>query len=702
MEMDEPIDDELLVQLHARLQRGETVELEVKEGKSNLPNEIWPTVSAFANTNGGWIILGMSEVGGEIEITGVKNPEAQIKNFFDILHNPNKLSSPILRDEDVGIVRSGDKRLIVIRVPAAPRKTKPVFINKSPFTGTFIRKHEGDYKCGEGEVTRMMREASAEDADAVILKGYDLSDLDMASLARFRRRDLTANPDVHRVGLSDLDYLRSLNAYRRDRHTGQEGLTVTGILLFGTMAAIRDWRGHHRIDFRIRDSTDLEQDRWVDRVLWDGNLFGAFETIYPKLVADLPTPFLLLDGVRVTQTDAHVAMREAFVNLLVHADYSEKQSSLIIKDEQGCSFQNPGNSRVRRLDMVAGNRSDPRNPNLVAAFRYIGLAEEAGSGIPKIVRAWKKLGFRTPDIDVGTERYEFQLKLARLHLIAPEDRAWLSQLSNVTEQPAHLALVYAREHATIDNSQLRTISGLLPRGAGKTLKDLRDLGYLTPEGSGRYTRYALSDTLKASVAEAFIDQGASAAEAWDAACGISRGESLGRSTASMGHTIGHKAEGSENTSSAIGHSEASLGHKDGSAGEGDTSSGHSEPGIGHSEFPLSNSDQASSDTMDADEQLWLDTELRSPPGFPGSHDDWSKMARVTEGVRSERRVTGAVLQAAVLAACALSPASQSELVQLTGRSRAQIKRAVRPLLETGKLVQTEEVVTHPNQRYAAG
>ena len=668
MEMDEPIDDELLIQLHARLQRGETVELEVKEGKSNLPNEIWPTVSAFANTNGGWIILGMREVGGKIEITGVKNPEAQIKNFFDILHNPNKLSSPILRDEDVGTVRSGDKRLIVIRVPAAPRKTKPIYINKSPFLGTYIRKHEGDYKCGEGEVTRMMREASAEDADAAILKGYDLADLDMGSLTRFRRRDLTANPDAHRAGLSDLDYLRALNAYRRDRQTGQEGLTVTGILLFGTMAAIRDWRGHHRIDFRIRDSTDLEQDRWVDRVLWDGNLFGAFETIYPKLVADIPTPFLLLDGVRVTQTDTHVAMREAFVNLLVHADYSEKESSLIIRDEQGCFFKNPGDSRVRRLDMMAGNRSDPRNPNLVAAFRYIGLAEEAGSGIPKIVRAWKKLGFRTPDIDVGTERYEFQLKLARLHLIAPEDRAWLAQLPDVHSEPARLALVYVREHGQIDNALLRTIAGVLPRTATQTLGELRDREYLVAEGSGRYTRYSMSEWLMGIVANIYMDHGVTAEDAWRAASGLAgTTPDLGDIGVEPGHKDGE-----------LGHSEVEPGHKGGELGHSEVEPGRKPPDPSHNESG----------------------QIAQPPSFQGLPATWARMLEVSEGIRrTDRTASPDELPTAIVAMAGIQPVSASELVVLTNRSARHIRRTLAELLESGRIVPTEAVASHPRQRY---
>jgi ATP-dependent DNA helicase RecG len=91
------------------------------------------------------------------------------------------------------------------------------------------------------------------------------------------------------------------------------------------------------------------------------------------------------------------------VNLLVHADYAETDASLIVRSPDGYFFRNPGSSRVSEFDLLAGDRSDPRNPELVRMFRYIGLAEEAGSGMPKIIRAWRELGFVLPDIDVGTD-----------------------------------------------------------------------------------------------------------------------------------------------------------------------------------------------------------------------------------------------------------------------------------------------------------
>ena len=65
-------------ELIARLNDIEWNDFEVKEALGGLPKSIWETVSAFSNTTGGWIILGVKEKktenGPEFIINGVSNP----------------------------------------------------------------------------------------------------------------------------------------------------------------------------------------------------------------------------------------------------------------------------------------------------------------------------------------------------------------------------------------------------------------------------------------------------------------------------------------------------------------------------------------------------------------------------------------------------------------------------------------------------
>ena len=74
-------------------------------------------------------------------------------------------------------------------------------------------------------------------------------------------------------------------------------------------------------DYQEKMSVD-ENVRWTDRICmdgtWEANLFQFYRRVYPKLSSVLPKPFRLENGVRLEDTTTHVALREAFVNTLVH------------------------------------------------------------------------------------------------------------------------------------------------------------------------------------------------------------------------------------------------------------------------------------------------------------------------------------------------------------------------------------------------
>lgn len=482
----------LLATLLERLEGREALDLEFKSARGSLPKDLWPTVSAFANTRGGWIVLGVREREGELELEGVRDALALLQTFHDLVRNPQKISYPVCGAYDASIESLGDNtQVLVFRIPAAPRKQRPVYINGNPYLGTYVRRHTGDYHCTKAEVDRMMREASDVSADSTVLPHFTLDDLDRDTLLRYRRRYQTLNPSSPWNGYDDQRFLQAIGGLARDRERGREGITVAGLLMFGTPEPLREWRSRHLIDYRrLSDDADSES-RWEDRVAWEGNLLGAFEAIYPRLIEGRPVPFRLEGGTRMAEGPAHVALREALVNLLVHADYAETQASLIIRSPDGYQLRNPGSSRVPESDLLTGDRSDPRNPELVKMFRLIGLAEEAGTGIPKIIRAWRELGFRLPAIDVGTERYEFTLSLRHAHLLSEEDRGWLRSLGDRWTEAEQLALVLARHEGEVDNVSLRRLTGQHPADVTKVLGSLRDRGLLQMIGLGRGAWYQL-------------------------------------------------------------------------------------------------------------------------------------------------------------------------------------------------------------------
>ena len=91
------------------LLRGERVILECKKAKAEVPKSVWQTYSAFANTIGGLILLGVDEdlqekdVSKRFQIIGVDEPSKIITDFWNTL-NSDKVNENILLDSDVEVV----------------------------------------------------------------------------------------------------------------------------------------------------------------------------------------------------------------------------------------------------------------------------------------------------------------------------------------------------------------------------------------------------------------------------------------------------------------------------------------------------------------------------------------------------------------------------------------------------------------------
>lgn len=115
---------------------GENCEIEFKESRNQIPKSLWSTYSAFANTRGGFIVLGISENKDTQQciIDGVNNTNNILKDFWNTINNKVKISSNILTDKDINILDINDVEIIVIRVPRANRREKPIYINNNPMT----------------------------------------------------------------------------------------------------------------------------------------------------------------------------------------------------------------------------------------------------------------------------------------------------------------------------------------------------------------------------------------------------------------------------------------------------------------------------------------------------------------------------------------------------------------------------------------
>ncbi|MDR5904801.1 RNA-binding domain-containing protein [Franzmannia qiaohouensis] len=486
----------------------ESVDVECKlaqgrDGKGALPKEFWPTYSAFANTQGGDIFLGVRErSGGRFELAGVADPQKVLDDLWTGLNNSQKVSINLLRDRWVRTLEIDGKSVVHIHVPAATRQQKPVYLRGNPLTGTYRRFNSTDHLLGEEQVRRMLAEQVEDSRDNEILPGFGLDDLDVESFNQYRQLYANLQPD-HPWNQHDAQaFLYQIGGWRRDRETGRSGLTRAGLLMFGQQVAIIEAFPNYMLDYQERPEPKAEL-RWVDRLTldgsWSGNVFDFYRRVIRKLTADLKVPFALEGDQRQDDTLVHKALREALVNTLVHADYTGRASILVVKRPDMFGFRNPGLMRVPADQAMAGGHSDCRNRLLQNMFRYVGLGENAGSGLPKIFQGWSSQHWRKPVLrEAHSPSDQTLLELHMLSLVPESVLAELrgslgeSVFADLSDKE-RLILVTAVIEKAVNHRRMMSILDIHPRDLSQLLSGLVEKGLMLRNGAGQGTVYFLPD-----------------------------------------------------------------------------------------------------------------------------------------------------------------------------------------------------------------
>ncbi|MFM2448875.1 MAG: hypothetical protein RIS44_1325 [Pseudomonadota bacterium] len=483
----------------------ESVSLECKlangrDGKGALPEDFWPTYSAMANADGGVVILGLRDRKGQFEPVGIENPDKVRTELFNNLNNRQKVSINLLTDAHVREWLLDGKTLVVIEIPRARRQQRPVFLTANPLSGnTYRRLNEGDRPLPDEDVKRMLAEQVEDSRDDRILPHFGFDDLDMGSFRAYRQVFANRDPGHPWNEENDQAFLRRIGGWRQDRETGDAGLTLAGLLMFGQMHVIQEVLPNYMLDYQERPAAKAER-RWVDRLTldgkWSGNLYDFYRKVYLKLTGDLKVPFQLENGERQDETPVHIALREALANVLVHADYSERASVLIVKRPDMFGFRNPGLMRIPVEVALHGGEPDCRNRNLHKMFRFVGVGEQAGTGIPRIYQGWRSQHWNPPKLYEASTPYNQTLMELRMidlfpaHVMSDLRSRLGAQFEQLTQE-ARVAVALAASEGTVNHARLYTVSASHPVELTRTLQQLTQLGILDSSGIGRGAVYFL-------------------------------------------------------------------------------------------------------------------------------------------------------------------------------------------------------------------
>lgn len=467
--------------------------IEAKKALGGLPKSIWETYSAFANTYGGIILLGVEERADKsLHPVDLPDPDRLIREFWDIVNNPNRTSVNILSVRDVFVQEVDGAHIVVIRVPRAERSYKPVYVDGNPLC-TYRRNGEGDYRCTREEYQAMVRDASVRTQDMLVLNEMDLGVFHPESVRSYRQRMHLSRPGHAWESLEDEEFLLKLGAVGIGSD-GKKHPTSAGLLMFGNeYDIVREFNAYF-LDYQEQYDADT---RWTDRIIsssgdWNGNVYDFYFRIYNRLIQDIKVPFRMDGGNRVDDTPVHQALREALANCLVNADYYGRQGLVILKKRDGITMSNPGSFRIELDAAKSGGVSDPRNGTMLKMFNLIDIGERAGSGIPNIFRVWREQGWAAPTF---TEQLEPERTILSLTFEKIGDKKSVIKIGDkksvINEKMKETIIAYLTDHAEAKTAEIAAYIGLKLSRTRDYLNELIAEDIVVAEGGNRNRTYRL-------------------------------------------------------------------------------------------------------------------------------------------------------------------------------------------------------------------
>ena len=352
-------------ELYYQIQNGESLTVEFKKSTNDITSDVYDTVCSFSNRDGGYIFLGISDNG---TILGV-NPDAvdkMKKNFVTSINNPNKIYPPLYLS--LSEYECDGKIILYTYVPVGTT----VYRNAGRI---FDRSNESDIDITNNADLVYRLYARKQESFYVnkVYPVFKVSDLRHDLIERARRK--TRNDHPWR-SMDDETLLRSAKLILTDRMSGQEGITLASILLFGPDQLIYSVLPQHKTDALVRV---YNTDRYDDRDIIETNLLDSYDRLMDFGKKHLNDTFTL-DGIRRVSSRDWI-LREVIANLLAHRDFSSGYiASMIIERKQlvtknGNVANGFGSLKLNSFKPV------PKNPPIADVFREIGWADELGSGM---------------------------------------------------------------------------------------------------------------------------------------------------------------------------------------------------------------------------------------------------------------------------------------------------------------------------------
>ena len=402
------------------------------EYKSQMIDDIYKEVIAFANTDGGVIYLGIDDKGNLIGIEDVDETYTRLTNGIrDAIHpDVTMFVRYVLQDNKV------------IRIEVGEGSYKPYYLKSKGMkpTGVYVRQGASSVPASPEQIRQMIKESDGDNFEDDRCLEQELT-FETAKAA-FKQYGAEFSVEKYRaLGITKNDVFTNLALLLSD-----QCLHTTKIAVFNDESCTE-----------FRDSKEF-----------GGSIFKQFENSINYLALCNRTVSTIKGVVRTDKQDyPEEAIREALLNALVHRDYSFSGSIIINVNDSKMEFISLGGllPGLSTEDIRIGV-SQPRNKKLAEVFHRLRLIESYGTGIRRIFKLYENCPVQ-PSIEATANAFKIVLPnmnaagTATESIPAATENEDLQALLNIKKTRAYLLARQMHENGLID---------IIGRGAGKKYK----------------------------------------------------------------------------------------------------------------------------------------------------------------------------------------------------------------------------------------
>lgn len=479
----------------------EPTEIEVKAAVGGLPKTVVETLSAFANGDGGTLLLGLDEDGFRLApgFDATKIRDALAEACHQKVTPPIRTSIEVVDFEGAHVVR--------LDVEEIDPVDKPCFVtDRGEYNGSYIRGGDGDRKLSRYEVTQLLSNRGQPTHDQEVVVEASLDDLDPRMVEQVLRHAGDRSPRAF-DGVEPVTALTRLGAVKEV--DGAPRPTLAGLISLGVYP--QQFFPQLFASVVVLPTTQMgelgpEGERFLENVTVDGPIPVILHEVTTVLRRNMSRAAIVRGLGREDRYDYPTSViRELVTNALMHRDYSPESRGTQVQVElypDRLVVKSPGGLFGGvTIDQLGADRieSKSRNATLAKLLADVPLpdrptetiAENRGSGLVTAVAALRKAGMSPPEFDADPGR--LMVTVPRTALLAPQTVEWIASLGlpNLTDAQ-HLALAIMRSSGRVSVGMLRAW-GVRDTDARRATRDLVTRGVAVRTGGKRYASYRLAE-----------------------------------------------------------------------------------------------------------------------------------------------------------------------------------------------------------------